>query len=168
VDPVEPPKVEPPKVEPPKADPPKVEPPKVDATDPWKAPPPSPHAPRRTEIRTEGHPLALPFVLTGAVGLIGGMAAGAYGANKLLNPSVGSSCFSDASKCTTDSAKSRRNTGRTFLWVSGISMGTGLVFLITGVALPSKEVIVQTGGLRFRPVVDATPQGGYLGLSGSF
>jgi hypothetical protein len=163
---VEPPKVEPPKVEPPKVEPPKVEPPKVE---PPKVEPPKPVKPR-TEIRKEGHPLALPFILAGATGLVTGLAVGGYAANQLLNPNVGGSCFSDATKCADDAARKRRNAGRTGLWVSGTSFGLGTILLITGVALPSREVIVKTGGLHLRvtPTVDASAQGATFGLSGRF
>jgi hypothetical protein len=159
---VEPPKVEPPKVEPPKVEPPKVEPPKVE---PPKGPPSKP----RTEIRKEGHPLALPFILVGATGLVTGLAVGGYAANQLLNPNIGSKCFSNAGECA-DGTASRRNRGRTGLWVSGASFGLGTIFLITGVALPSREVIVKTGGLQLRvtPTVDASAEGATLGLSGRF
>lgn len=166
--PPEPPKVDPPKVDPPKVDPPKVDPPKVDPTkvDPPKGPPTKP----RTEIRKEGHPLALPFILVGATGLVTGLAVGGYAANQLLNPNVGGTCFSDATACTDDAVRKRRNAGRTGLWVSGASFGLGTIFLITGVALPSREVIVKTGGLRLRvtPTVDANAREATVGLSGRF
>ncbi len=148
---------------PPIPDPPKVDPPKVD-------PPKGPLAKPRTEIRKEGHPLALPFILVGATGLVTGLAVGGYAANQLLNPNVGSSCFSDAANCADDAARKRRNAGRTGLWVSGTSFGLGTILLITGVALPSREVIVKTGGLQLRvtPAVDASADGATLGLSGRF
>ncbi len=170
---VDPPKVDPPKVDPPKVDPPKVDPPKVDPpkVDPPKVDPPKgPLAKPRTEIRKEGHPLALPFILVGATGLVTGLAVGGYAANQLLNPNVGSSCFSDAANCADDAARKRRNAGRTGLWVSGTSFGLGTILLITGVALPSREVIVKTGGLQLRvtPAVDASADGATLGLSGRF